>query len=86
MTTLNKIINDTLKYKGKWGRKSLTAFSSFVLGIIYEMVLPFFGMVTKEYVFITLLTLTGSVLGLTVWDKSSNASSSTGELEGDKTS
>jgi NRPS condensation-like uncharacterized protein len=67
---MKNIINDTLKYKGKWSRKSLTAFSSFTLGIIYEMILPFLGIVTKEYVFITLLTLTGSVLGLTVWDKS----------------
>jgi hypothetical protein len=68
-----KFINDTLKYNGKWSRKSLTSAISFILAIVYEMILPFVGMNTKEYVFITLLTLTGSVLGLTVWDKSVNA-------------
>ena len=72
---MSKLIDDTLKNRGKWSRKSLTAFVSFGLGIIYEFILPFlankfgFEFITKEYVFITLLTLTGSVLGLTVWDK-----------------
>lgn len=65
-----KIINDTLKNpNGKWARKSLTAFASFCCAIVYEFAMPFFGIMTKEYVFITLLTLCGSVLGLTVWDK-----------------
>ena len=64
------IINDTLKNRnGKWSRKSLTAFSSFFIAVMYETILPFFALPTKEYVFITLITLTGSVLGLTVWDK-----------------
>lgn len=79
MSILSKMINDTLKNKDKWSRKSLTAFSSFTFAIIYEMVLPFLGMVTKDYVFITLLTLTGSTLGLTVWDKSVNNSKNTSE-------
>lgn len=65
-----KIFNDTLKSpNGKYSRKSVTAFASFFLAIIYEMVLPFFGLTTKEYVFITLLALSGSTLGLTVLDK-----------------
>ena len=64
-----KIIDDTLKNRGKYSRKSLTAFFAFHLGIIYEFALPFFGLNTKEYVFTTLLILVGSVLGLTVWDK-----------------
>lgn len=66
-----KIIEDTLKNPktGNWSRKSLTAFTSFILAIVYEFILPFWGMNTKEYVFITLVTLTATVLGLTVWDK-----------------
>lgn len=68
-----KIINDTLKNKaGVWSRKSLTAFASFHMAIAYEIIFPLLNLPTKEYVFITLLTLTGSVLGLTVWDKSNN--------------
>ena len=71
-----KIINDTLKNKqGQWSRKSLTAFASFTIAIIYETIFPLLKLPTKEYVFITLLTLTGSVLGLTVWDKNNNKSS-----------
>lgn len=66
-----KIIDDTLKNPdtGRWSRKSLTAFTSFAFALAYEVVLPFFELPTKEYVFITLLTLTGATLGLTVWDK-----------------
>lgn len=68
-----KIINDTLKNKnGQWSRKSLTAFASFHIAIAYELIFPLLKIPTKEYVFITLLTLTGSVLGLTVWDKNKN--------------
>lgn len=64
------IIFETLKNpKGKWSRKSLTAFASFGFAIVYEFVFPFFNFQTKEYVFISLLALSGSVLGLTVWDK-----------------
>jgi len=70
-----KLINDTLKSPdGKYSRKSLTAFASFTLAIVYEFILPlplpYLGLQTKEYVFISLLTLTGTTLGLTVWDKS----------------
>lgn len=68
-----KVLKNTLQNEnGKWSRKSLTSFSSFALAVIYEFILPFAGLQTKEYVFITLLTLCGSVLGLTVWDKSKN--------------
>lgn len=63
------ILIDTLKNKGKYSRKSVTAFASFVLSIIYEFVLPWFGFETKEYVFIALITLVGGTLGLTVLDK-----------------
>ena len=64
-----KILNDTLKNNGKYSRKSVTAFGSFVLSIVYEFVLPWFGFETKEYVFISLITLVGGTLGLTVLDK-----------------
>lgn len=68
-----KIINDTLKNKnGQWSRKSLTAFVSFNFAILYELIFPLLKIPTKEYVFITLLTLTASVLGLTVLDKNKN--------------
>lgn len=65
-----KIINDTLKGpSGKYSRKSLTAFFSFVFALAYEAIFPCLKLETKEYVFITLITLTGASLGLTVWDK-----------------
>lgn len=65
-----KIFNDTLKNKtGIYSRKSLTALASFALAISYEFILPWFSFQTKEYVFMTLLGLTGATLGMTVWDK-----------------
>lgn len=72
---MSKLINDTLKSPdGKWSRKSLTAFAAFASAIVYEFILPlpipYLGLQTKEYVFISLLTLVGATLGLTVWDKS----------------
>lgn len=65
-----KILNDTLKHKGKWSRKSIVTFIAFNGALVYEMVLPImFGIETKEYVFEGLLILTGATLGLTVLDK-----------------
>ena len=65
-----KLIDDTLKgLDGKWSRKSLTAFASFTFALTYEGVGMICELPTKEYVFSTLLLLSGSVLGLTVWDK-----------------
>ena len=64
-----KIINDTLKYNGKYSRKSLTTLVAFSSALIYEFILPFYGIQTKEYVFDGLLILTGATLGLTVVDK-----------------
>lgn len=66
-----KLINDTLKNTdGKYSRKSLTAFFAFIFALSYE-VIPLFvkGFDTKEYVFITLISLCGASLGLTVLDK-----------------
>ncbi len=65
-----KIFRDILKNpEGKWSRKSLTAFASFICALLYESILPIIGVETKEYVFITLITLTAATLGLTVWNK-----------------
>lgn len=67
---MSKIIDDTLKSpNGKWSRKSLTSFFAFWLALLYEGVLPFLGLETKEYVFTTMMLLVGATLGLTVWDK-----------------
>lgn len=76
---MKKILKDTLSNNGKYSRKSLTAFAAFNLAWVYEMILPFFGMNTKEYVFTGFLLLCGSTLGLTVWDKKKNNNNDTGE-------
>ena len=64
-----KILNDTLKKRGKFSRKSLTAFASFNLAWVYELIFPFFKIETKEYVFNGFLMICTATLGLTVWDK-----------------
>lgn len=56
-------------------RKSITAFVSFACAIVYEFIMPkMYGVwdiefETKEYVFITLITLTATVLGIREWGK-----------------
>ena len=74
-----KIINDTLKNNGKWSRKSLTAFVSFVIAVIiggYIVVSDWF--LQKEInryaidVFFGFLALSGGIFGLTVIDKIKN--------------
>lgn len=69
---MRKILIDTLTYKGKYSRKSVTGFTAFLFALTYEAIFPFFNLPTKEYVFQGLLVLTGAVLGLTVWDKKGN--------------
>lgn len=65
-----KLIDDTLKNdKQEWDENKLTALVSFLAALAYEFVLPFFEVPTKEYVFITLVSLTASALGLIVWNK-----------------
>ena len=64
------IKNDLLKTpKGKWSRKSVLLFASFLTAVLYEFTLPFFGVVTKEYVFIGLLVFAATLAGMTVYDK-----------------
>lgn len=67
-----KIINDTLKSpNGKWSRKSLTMFTSFVLAIVHGSYI----VVAKEVnhyaieVFFGFLLLAGGTSALTVYDK-----------------
>lgn len=69
MYLIKKLTYDTLTKEGKFSRKSLTTFTAFSFAIIYEFVLPFFEVTTKEYVFTSLLILVGATLGLTVADK-----------------
>lgn len=65
-----KIINDTLKYRGKWSRKSLTTFFAFFSAIFYGVVSPIvFKTEPKQFIFDGLLLLTAATLSLTVWDK-----------------
>ena len=71
-----KIIDDTLKGpNGKYSRKSLTAFVSFVVSILYGVVLDFLSSVfawdftPKEYIFFGFLGLAGGAITLTVMDK-----------------
>lgn len=79
MKTIKEIIHQTFKEKEeetyKWSAKRFTAFFSFLSALIYSFVLPFlsnhkgFEFQIHEYVFNGLLILTGTVLGLTVWNK-----------------
>lgn len=80
MLRLEKLINDTLKSpSGKWSRKSLTMFISFLISInlgTYIVISDY--VLEKEInryaidVFNGFLILTGTLSGVTVWDKLSN--------------
>jgi hypothetical protein len=82
MLRLEKLIKDTLQGpNGKWSRKSLTMFVSFILAInlgTYIVVSDY--VLEKEInryaidVFNGFLILTGTLSGVTVWDKFSNKS------------
>lgn len=84
-----KILNDTLKNsKGKYSRKSITAFASFVLasyiGVFIVVSNLLFDVEINPYavqVFFGFLSLTGGVLGITVWDKFKNNAPKEGEDE-----
>lgn len=75
---LPKIIRDTLKTpSGKWSRKSLTAFVSFVNALLIcwfifcaPIFLPSYKLPSEAItVFFGFLTLGGGTLGMTVWQK-----------------
>jgi len=71
-----KILQDTLKSpNGKWSRKSLTLFVSFMLSIVlgsYIVVAPHFSVVINQYaieVFNSFMLLVAALSGITVADK-----------------
>ena len=75
---LPKIITDTLMYRGKWSRKSLTAFISFIISVLYGVVFDVlsgifdWNFTPKEFIFFGFLSLAGGALTLTVIDKIRN--------------
>jgi hypothetical protein len=66
-----KIIDETLKNPktGEWSRKNITSMASFVSAIVYAFVGLFFNYEVKEFIFIGFLSLTGSLLGISSWEK-----------------
>ena len=77
---MNKIINDTLKGpSGKYSRKSLTMFISFVMSILSGVFIllsdKFLSKEINQYaidVFYGFLLLSGGTSVMTVWDKFKN--------------
>ena len=76
---MKKIINDTLKSpNGKWSRKSLTMFSSFLVCIFLGAYIVVSNYITERPVSVNaidvfngFLLLVGALSGITVWDKQS---------------
>lgn len=73
---MRKILEDTLKSpNGKWSRKSLTLFISFMLSIVlgsYIVIAPHFYVVINQYaieVFNSFMLLVAALSGITVADK-----------------
>ena len=68
---MKKLINDTLKHRGKWSRKSLTTFVSFMLAVLTGcyIVLTLEVNMYAISVFYGFLGLGGGSLALTVLDK-----------------
>ena len=71
-----KILHDTLKSpNGKWSRKSLTLFISFILSIVlgsYIVIAPHFKVIINQYaieVFNSFMLLVATLSGITVADK-----------------
>lgn len=77
MSTIKKIIDDTLKSpNGKWSRKSLTMFTSFVVSIVLGTYIVICNYITDTPistnaidVFQSFMLLTATLSGITVWDK-----------------
>jgi len=79
MNNFKNIIDDTLKGPhGKWSRKSLTAFASFLMAVLvglFIVIEPLFlepEQTVNQYaitVFLSFLGMSGGTLGLTVIDK-----------------
>jgi len=80
---MKKIINDTLKSpNGKWSRKSLTMFASFLVTILLGTKIVFSKEVNTSAidVFQGFLLLVGALSGITVWDKQ-NLNNKTNEIK-----
>ena len=70
-----KIFKDTLMQNGKYSRKSLTAFVSFICAVLigfFIVIVPFVNIYAIS-VFYGFLGLSGGTLGLTVIDKVKNS-------------
>lgn len=80
LNIINKIVNDTLKTpQGKWSRKSLTMFVSFIFALIFGSYIVMCNLITTTplnhdaiTVFWGLLSLTGGTSFLTVYQKLQN--------------
>lgn len=76
---MRKLINDTLKSpNGKWSRKSLTMFVSFLVCIFLGAYIVVSNYITETPVAVNaidvfqgFLLLVGALSGITVWDKQS---------------
>ena len=65
-----KLISDILKEPcGKWSIKRIVIVISFLYALAYELTAMVFDLTSKEYVFLGLLGLAGTGLGLTLWAK-----------------
>lgn len=90
MKEIQSIINDTLKApNGKWSRKSLTMFSSWVMAIFSGIfILISDSLLSKEInryaidVFYGFLLLAGGTSAMTVWDKIRNKPTKEEEING----
>ena len=70
---MKKLINDTLKSpSGKWSRKSLTMFVSFVILIVMWLLDQVFQLKVSEFIFWGFTSLAGGISLMTVLDKYSN--------------
>lgn len=75
MGFIKKIINDTLKNnRGKWSRKSLTVYMSFVMAVMYttaSVILPIYD-IKFEFIEVIFMGFLGSGtvgIAMTVYDK-----------------
>jgi hypothetical protein len=68
---MKKLIRDTLQNPktGQWSRKNITSASSFAALVLYVFGMPFFGHEVHDFVAATFATLTGSLLGISSWEK-----------------
>lgn len=64
-----KILTDILKERGKYSIKRITVFTAYLFALAYEFTAMIFNLMSKEYVFLGLLSLVGAGLGLTLWAK-----------------